>query len=110
MDKCPAGHRYYDSCSVILTDINMPIMNGFALSEKVKKMIGAKEIPYIALVANTANVIEEDHTKYKNFDDKFTKPFNKKQILEILDKYCRKRANKPPPSAKISNPSPLLKD
>lgn len=60
MDRCPEGHRYCDSCSVIITDINMPIMNGFNLSEKVKKLISAKEIPYIALVANTANVIEED--------------------------------------------------
>ena len=69
----------------------MPIMNGFLLCEKIKKMIQDKEIPYIFLVANTANVIEEDEKKYSNFDDKFTKPFNKKRIVEILNKYCKLR-------------------
>jgi CheY-like chemotaxis protein len=99
LEKCPRGHRYCDTCSVILTDINMPIMNGFALSKKVKKMIRDKDIPYISLVANTANVIEEDQSKYTNFDDKFTKPFDKKQIISILKKYCKQRDRKLKPAA-----------
>lgn len=35
-DKCPEGHPYHQSCRVIITDINMPVMNGFELSQKIR--------------------------------------------------------------------------
>ena len=71
------GHPYYKRCRVMITDINMPVMNGFELSQKIRTLIEKKEMPYIAIVGNTANIIEENKKAYKDFDEIFTKPFHK---------------------------------
>lgn len=43
-------------------------------------------MPYLAIIGNTANIIEENKKAYKDFDEIFTKPFSRKQILDLIDK------------------------
>jgi response regulator RpfG family c-di-GMP phosphodiesterase len=76
----------------MVTDINMPVMNGFELSLKIRNLIEEKKMPYISIIGNTANIVEEKKKEYRDFDEIFTKPFSKKQqIYELIEKVWHKR-------------------
>ncbi len=70
---------------LILTDINMPEMDGIALTKFVRSLDHLKKstTPILAL---TANVIESDIIKYRNsgINDTILKPFNELELLEKI--------------------------
>lgn len=83
--KCPGGHRYTEKCKIVITDINMPILNGRELAKIIKEKIMLKEFPFISIVANTANVVE-NKKNYQEFNDVFGKPVKKNEILNCVAK------------------------
>ena len=69
---------------MILTDIHMPIMDGYAFATKVRET--DRDTPIIAL---TANVMQEDILKIESvgMDDYIGKPVDIGRLYEILVKY-----------------------
>ena len=72
---------------IIITDIEMPTMNGIALAKEVRAM--DKDIPIIFLTAY-------NDTKYMllsadlNVDSYVTKPVKKEELLTAIDKAIKK--------------------
>lgn len=70
---------------LVLCDINMPKMDGFAVLEKIKKLVGAGELPpFIFLSAKT----EQKNIKYGlslGAVDFVSKPYSAPELLKLID-------------------------
>lgn len=66
-----------------MTDLNMPVLNGFELAEHIKEK---KPSWKISVIANTAGIIKPTDHKYRHFDSFFPKPFNNDEIKKIMKK------------------------
>lgn len=70
---------------VILMDIDMPVMNGYDATKKIRQINELKGIPVIAL---TALVMKEQVDKYSHvFDDFLAKPLDYDLFIETVRKY-----------------------
>lgn len=67
---------------IVLADIEMPVMNGYRLCEKIKTDPLTKDLPVI-LMAGAFEPLEEDTLKRVGADDYIIKPF---ESLELIDK------------------------
>lgn len=86
MSECSCGKKYFERCELIITDINMPEMNGYEFAEELRRLMGTEELPQTMIIGNTANRIEQTKN-YKCFNYMFSKPFKKETMLELADKY-----------------------
>lgn len=79
--------NYYD---LILMDIQMPIMNGYELSKKIREYEKElkRKIPIIAL---TAYAMQSDREKCLDagMDDYMSKPVIKNELFEMIEKYIK---------------------
>lgn len=71
---------------LILMDIQMPVMNGFEATQRIRKKSENVETPIIAL---TADVQGETKTKAleAGMNDLLTKPFHKTTLIETITSY-----------------------
>ncbi len=71
---------------LVLMDIRMPVMDGFAAVKKIKAGDHGKSVPVIAL---TAHVFEEERTHMLSagFDDFMPKPLDEVKLLEKIRRY-----------------------
>ena len=72
---------------VVLTDIGLPVMDGWEATIAAKATDAIKHIPIIAL---TAHALEEDRLKAleAGADDFDTKPVDLKRLLEKIEKWA----------------------
>ena len=84
---------FYD---IILMDCNMPVMDGFQATEKIKSLERKKEIPYTPVVAITANVGTADRKKCEKsgMDFFLAKPYQKDQLINIMRSAFRSKNEK----------------
>lgn len=77
------------SYSLVLMDCMMPIMDGFAATEAIRKWEENQEQKRLPIIALTASVFVEDIDKcyQSGMDDYVAKPFRKELILEKLEAY-----------------------
>jgi len=74
-----------DIPNLILTDIRMPVLDGFEAAKIIKKDKRFKNIPIIAL---TAYAIDSEIKKYGEiFDDYLTKPLTKDVLFKTINKF-----------------------
>jgi len=73
-----------ESFDVILTDIQMPNMNGYELTRSLRA--NGKKLPIIALTANVMNS-EEQECKKAGCNDYLSKPIDRQKLFETLCKY-----------------------
>ena len=91
---------------LILMDINMPIMDGLTAARKIREMEAYKDIPIIAVTANTL-IADQDNC----MTSVMNKPVNKGMIEALLAPYRKQRspsieeAKMAAPSASFSNNS-----
>lgn len=73
-----------DSFSLILMDMQMPVMDGFEATAAIRK--DDYTIPIIALTAS-ATSHEKEKAKTAGVNDYITKPFDPKHLLRVIQKY-----------------------
>ena len=75
-----------DDLSIVLMDIQMPVMSGLDATLKIRQIDGKKaELPIIAL---TANAVEGDRENYLNqgFSGYVSKPLRRAQLVAEVDR------------------------
>ena len=77
---------------LILMDINMPDMDGYTLTAKIKKMPGFERMPILAL---TANVMRGDKEKVleAGCDGYIQKPIDFDELLREVERFTSRSAN-----------------
>ncbi|NQZ59459.1 MAG: response regulator [Lentisphaeraceae bacterium] len=76
------------SYDVILMDCQMPYMNGFDATRKIREMtqLDKNEVPVIAMTADVM-VVNRKRCIEAGMDDYMTKPFNRVTFLKLVYKY-----------------------
>jgi len=75
--------------SMILLDINMPVMNGFEFLEAYEHLPESKKASVIMAMLTTS-LHEKDRnkaSKFINLDNYMSKPLEKEQLMKVIDKY-----------------------
>ena len=72
---------------IVLTDVEMPGMNGYMLSQHIRNLKNLQNRPVI--VALTANASDEDRitAKEAGIDDYLTKPYSPQDLLDVIVKH-----------------------
>lgn len=75
-----------ESFDLILMDCQMPIMDGFAATEKIREIEKNKSRKRVPIIAITANAMKGDREKCigKGMDDFLSKPFRMSELLDII--------------------------
>ena len=77
-------HLRQERFDLLLTDIQMPAMNGFDLLKAIRGM--NKKIPVIAITARSD--MDDAHFRSHGFAGCLHKPFTQKEFLEVIAKTC----------------------
>ncbi len=85
LEDAPDG--YY---SLILVDVQMPDMNGYEATQKIRKLQD-KQKAAIPIVAMTANAFAEDKKKALavGMNDHVAKPIDMDTLIPVLEKYLK---------------------
>ena len=75
-------HEHVD---LILTDLSMPIMDGFRTTQLIRARPGMAHIPIVAVTAYALND-ENEAAMRMGCNDHLTKPFKPRQLLEVVDR------------------------
>lgn len=73
--------------NLIITDCHMPIMDGYALTQTIRKIEINESLPHIPIIGWTANALPEEveHTRMIGMDALMTKPASLLQLKEMLE-------------------------
>ncbi len=83
-EKAVDLYKNYDKISIVLLDIQLPMMNGYEVLKELRKIR-----PETPIVAQTAYAMEKDKKEclQAGFDDYIAKPISKEDLTSILNKY-----------------------
>ena len=95
------GH--YD---LILMDCQMPVLDGFAATEAIRRWEQEQSKPRLPIIALTANVVKgfREECLAAGMDDYLAKPFEQSQLIAILDHWLR-RADTLPVATPATRPA-----
>ena len=79
------GAGYYD---IILMDIQMPVMNGYEATEKIRSL-KREDAKYVPIIAMTANAFTEDVVNAKNagMNEHIPKPIDLNKFIRTLKRW-----------------------
>jgi len=77
---------------LILMDINMPDMDGYTLTTKIKSMPGFERVPIIALTANVMRG-DKEKTLEAGCDGYIQKPLDIDQLIREVERFLSRRSN-----------------
>ena len=77
---------------LILMDINMPDMDGYTLTSKIKSMPGFERIPILALTANVMRG-DKERTLEAGCDGYIQKPLDIDQLVREVERFISRRPN-----------------
>jgi signal transduction histidine kinase/CheY-like chemotaxis protein len=74
---------------IIFMDVQMPELDGYAATAQIREWEKSHDQAPTPIIALTAHALSEDRTKSikAGCDDHITKPFKKKTILSVIEKY-----------------------
>ena len=68
---------------LIISDVNMPLMNGLAFYDNVRKNPSWKDIPFIFLTGN--DVVDKMYSgKFLGIEEYLSKPIDPKDLLHLI--------------------------
>jgi two-component system sensor histidine kinase/response regulator len=75
---------------LILMDVQMPVMDGFAATEAIRKRESAPGAIHIPVIAMTAHALKEDRNRCleAGMDDYLSKPIRPRELLQVIDKWA----------------------
>lgn len=88
---------YKENPHLVLSDIQMPEMNGYDLATAIRKHPSGKDIGIIALTAN-AQSGEEEKCRAAGFNDFISKPVKQDSFKEVVRKWVKKHPRRNQPS------------
>ena len=77
---------------LILMDINMPDMDGYTLTAKIKSMPGFERIPILALTANVMRG-DKEKTLEAGCDGYIQKPLDIDQLVREIERFLPRRTH-----------------
>lgn len=77
---------------LILMDINMPDMDGYTLTAKIKTIPGFEAVPILALTANVMRG-DKEKTLEAGCDGYIQKPIDFDELLREIEKFLARSAN-----------------
>jgi two-component system cell cycle response regulator DivK len=77
---------------LILMDINMPDMDGYTLTAKIKSLPGFERTPILALTANVMRG-DKEKTLEAGCDGYIQKPLDIDQLTREIEKFLSRRSN-----------------
>lgn len=77
---------------LILMDINMPDMDGYTLTAKIKSMSGLERIPILAVTANVMRG-DKEKTLEAGCDGYIQKPLDIDQLTREIERFIMRRSN-----------------
>ncbi|MCY1538330.1 Signal transduction histidine-protein kinase BarA [compost metagenome] len=74
---------------LILMDCEMPVMDGFAATEKIRQLERQQKLAAVPIVALTAHILDEhrQHGMDVGMDDFLGKPLDSAQLYSTLERY-----------------------
>jgi CheY-like chemotaxis protein len=75
-----------ESPDLILMDLSMPAMDGFATIHQLRRLIGLRDVPVIAFSAHTSREIREDALA-AGCRDFITKPVQIEKLKSIVERH-----------------------
>ncbi len=87
---------------LILMDLQMPIMDGYEATKKIRETVKGKEIPIVALTAN-AMLEDRNKTKLAGMNEHLNKPIDIEKLYKIILKYLTKKLDSFPTVVKNEN-------
>jgi CheY-like chemotaxis protein len=74
---------------LILMDCQMPVMDGYTATEKIRQWEASRDQPGIPIVALTASAFQEDRERclVVGMDDFLSKPFSIDDLVGVLEKW-----------------------
>ena len=74
------------SVDVVLMDCQMPVMDGYAATQEIRKREARLGLPRMPVLALTADAFEEDamRSREAGMDAHLAKPYTREQLLELL--------------------------
>lgn len=79
-------NREVQGSSLVLLDLNMPLLDGFGFLDKFNHSHNSKKVKVIVLTSSSSSLDREKATQYENVIDFISKPLNEKG-LSIIRKY-----------------------
>ena len=98
-----------NSYDIVLMDIQMPIMDGYQATRKIREMETQKQLNRVPIIAQTANAMKGDKEKcFKaGMDDYISKPINKNELIKMLHRWlCTKKTDESDNTAVIQKHDP----
>ena len=76
---------------LVLSDVNMPVMDGFEATEKIRSHEQDKDLTQIPILALTANVLDDFKLRCKQagMNDFLTKPIKREVVFAAIQKWVR---------------------
>jgi len=77
-----------DQCDLVFMDCAMPVMDGFAAAQEIRRRERASGRPRVPIVALTANVLadEREQCVQAGMDDYLAKPFEPDDIQRVVER------------------------
>jgi two-component system cell cycle response regulator DivK len=77
---------------LILMDINMPDMDGYTLTAKIKSLPGFERVPILAVTANVMRG-DKEKTLEAGCDGYIQKPLDIEQLTREIERFISRRSN-----------------
>lgn len=71
--------------NLILTDLSMPVMDGYRTTQLIRERPGMEQVPIVAVTAYTQSD-ENEAALQIGCNEYLTKPFKPRQLLELVDR------------------------
>lgn len=91
---------------LVFMDIQMPDMNGYDATRRIRELYPDRATPIIALTAGNTKG-ERERCLEAGMDDFLTKPFLEEDILKMVNKWVNKNHEKTPGEPETPSPQPL---